>query len=225
MKSKLKPAIAFDASGVLFRGRQPIPRAKQALDLLQKYKVPFVVLTNAGGKTESKRAELFNKILDTKIFNKKNVIQAHTPMKMLFHMKMLKGEDDGLVLIGGSQDVHEIADEYDFTNYITVEEMAALFPFLIPLSHKAEYPSEQRTKECIERVTDRFQTIDFENDILKKKFASVMLFSNPFMYETHMQIISDVMASQGGIIGTLRPKDSIQSTDLYFAHEDLLVPS
>ena len=58
-KSKL-PAIAFDATGVIYRGITPLPHAKEAFLKLRKHNVPYCVLTNAGGSLERERADLFN---------------------------------------------------------------------------------------------------------------------------------------------------------------------
>lgn len=69
-----KAAIAFDASGVFIKSGKPIARAKETLDLLKKFSIPFVILTNAGGKREATRAHIFNKILETDALNEKNVI-------------------------------------------------------------------------------------------------------------------------------------------------------
>ena len=45
-------AVAFDIDGVLTRTPNPIPGAKQALELLQARGVPFCLMTNGGGSTE-----------------------------------------------------------------------------------------------------------------------------------------------------------------------------
>ena len=71
---KKATALAFDASGVLISSGKPIPRAREALDLLHKRKIPFVILTNAGGRQDKARADLLNKILGTTLLNERNVI-------------------------------------------------------------------------------------------------------------------------------------------------------
>ena len=49
---KLSPAIIFDATGVIYRGTKPLPGAKAAFEKLISNKVPYCVLTNAGGTFE-----------------------------------------------------------------------------------------------------------------------------------------------------------------------------
>lgn len=53
-------AFAFDIDGVLVRGGKPIPQAVEALKVLNgqnEYgvKVPYIFVTNGGGKTEQER--------------------------------------------------------------------------------------------------------------------------------------------------------------------------
>ena len=61
-------------------------------------------------------------------------------MKDIYHTN-LKPNSDELVLIGGSggSDISQVCDEYAFKNYITVEELAAVRPELVPLSYKAGF--------------------------------------------------------------------------------------
>jgi ribonucleotide monophosphatase NagD (HAD superfamily) len=86
--------------GVLLRASTAIPRASQALSLLQSENIPFILLTNGGGKSEDERvAELTRKLhvpLDTSMF-----IQSHTPFAELDEYKdgtvLVMGGDDGVV--------------------------------------------------------------------------------------------------------------------------------
>jgi ribonucleotide monophosphatase NagD (HAD superfamily) len=55
--------VAFDFSGVLAVGSKALPRAKEALLLLKEHGIPYVILTNAGGRTDKERARFMNKAL------------------------------------------------------------------------------------------------------------------------------------------------------------------
>ena len=60
MKNRI-PAVAFDATGVIYRGSQEVlPGAQQAFKKLIQHNIPYCVLTNAGGSLEIDRAERFN---------------------------------------------------------------------------------------------------------------------------------------------------------------------
>lgn len=52
---KLDYAFAFDIDGVLMLGKNPIPAAARALKRLVDRRVPFILLTNGGGKFETDR--------------------------------------------------------------------------------------------------------------------------------------------------------------------------
>ena len=72
---KLPPAIIFDATGVIYRGTKPLPGAKAAFQKLISSKVPYCVLTNAGGTFEQDRADRFNEYLGIPgCFSKDNLI-------------------------------------------------------------------------------------------------------------------------------------------------------
>ncbi len=49
--------------GVLVRSSNPIPGAHEALSYLQSEKIPFILLTNGGGKTEAARVAYLEKKL------------------------------------------------------------------------------------------------------------------------------------------------------------------
>ncbi|KAK4206633.1 Haloacid dehalogenase-like hydrolase-domain-containing protein [Rhypophila decipiens] len=70
--------------GVLLRGPDPIhgALANETLDWLAKRKIPFVMLTNGGGKTEQARVEILNSKLGTNLTTD-NIIQSHTPFGAL----------------------------------------------------------------------------------------------------------------------------------------------
>src|SRR5690242_773126 len=57
-------AFAFDIDGVLLRSSQPIPGARESLSYLRKHHIPFILLTNGGGKTEKQRTQDLNDKLE-----------------------------------------------------------------------------------------------------------------------------------------------------------------
>lgn len=84
--------------GVLLRHHDTIPRARDALRFLQSQRIPFILLTNGGGKHEQERIqELQQKLdvpLDTSLF-----VQSHTPFEALEQHK-----DKTVLVIGGEED-------------------------------------------------------------------------------------------------------------------------
>ncbi|KAL8692926.1 MAG: hypothetical protein Q9224_003860, partial [Gallowayella concinna] len=86
-KSKSEPpdfAFAFDIDGVLLRSSNPLPRASQTLKLLQRLRIPFILLTNGGGKHEKERVAELSRLLAVPI-SPSMFIQSHTPFADLIH--------------------------------------------------------------------------------------------------------------------------------------------
>ncbi|EGX48983.1 hypothetical protein AOL_s00079g204 [Orbilia oligospora ATCC 24927] len=89
-------AFAFDIDGVLLRGRTPLPGATKSLRKLQDNHVPFILLTNGGGKHESERTEELSRLLDVPI-TEDMFIQSHTPFKGLV------GRYNSVLAVGGEE--------------------------------------------------------------------------------------------------------------------------
>lgn len=84
-----------------------MPRAHKALSYLQSQRVPFIFLTNGGGKHESERvADLSNKLsvpIDTSMF-----VQSHTPFADMDHLK-----NKTVMVVGGEADkCRAVAEAY-----------------------------------------------------------------------------------------------------------------
>jgi hypothetical protein len=74
-------------------------------------------------------------------------------MKEIYHQineERLVNGNGSITLVGGSDECHEICEDYGFRHFITVQEMSGLFPVLVPLTHKAGYPAN--VKMIRERV-------------------------------------------------------------------------
>eukprot|EP00347_Sterkiella_histriomuscorum_P021252 403334666 len=214
----MRAAMAFDATGVFYKSRRAIPRAKQALELLVKNRIPFVVLTNASDPTEQMRADFLNGLMDTNILKASHIIQGHTAIKLC--MEQTK-DQKGMTLIGGGVQAQGIAEEYQMKEYITVPELSACLPLLVPLDNKAGYPMhpEMLKQNALKRLN-----IKHVEEILERPFKDVMIFANPIVYEAHIQVVSDLMISSKGYLGTQRKSNEPQHVKLYYSHHDFLVP-
>jgi hypothetical protein len=125
---------------------------------------------------------------------------------------------DELALVGGTEDTWKIlSHEWGVNNFLTVQEMAGLFPTFVPLSHKSDYPDLGTVEVLKDRVLKRFNVPSVEHIMNSKRFKSIMVFSNPYLYETHMQIMSDVLISKEGRMGTVRSTNDLQYPSLYYA--------
>lgn len=67
---------------MLLRSSSPIPGAAEALRYLHNNSIPFILLTNGGGKHESARVAELSKKLGV-LLTEENFVQSHTPFKQL----------------------------------------------------------------------------------------------------------------------------------------------
>jgi len=91
--------------GVLLRASTPIPGASETLSLLQKQRIPFILLTNGGGKHEKERVSELGKRLDISL-DPSIIVQSHTPFAGLVKEKNGQNalEHKCVMIVGGEGD-------------------------------------------------------------------------------------------------------------------------
>lgn len=108
-----KYAFAFDIDGVLIRGGRPIPEAIEAMKMLNGQNeygitVPYIFVTNGGGKTEAERCVQLSKQLDQEV-SPGQFICGHTPMR-----EMAEKYNTVLVVGGEGEKCRMVAEGYGF---------------------------------------------------------------------------------------------------------------
>lgn len=103
----LTKACSFSIDGVIQRSNDPLPRAKAALSYLQKNRIPFILLTNGGGKHESERISTLSDRLGLPL-DVDLLVQSHTPYADFHHYK----EKTILVVGGEANSCQQIAKAY-----------------------------------------------------------------------------------------------------------------
>ncbi|NXD19155.1 HDHD5 hydrolase, partial [Spelaeornis formosus] len=172
------PAFGFllDVDGVLVRGSQALPAARRAFQRLAdgcgRLRVPVVFLTNAGNCLRSAKARELSQALGLQV-SPEQVVLSHSPLQLFsrFHRRC--------VLVAGQGPVQENAQHLGFKHVVTVEALRKAYPLLdmVDLS--------RRPKE-LPRPTPGFPTIE-----------GVILFGEPVRWETNLQLITDVLLSNG----------------------------
>lgn len=202
ISTQKKPfAFAFDIDGVLLRSRTPIPGASEALQLLHKSKIPFILLTNGGGNLEKDRTEFISDALNVPI-SPLQIVQSHTPYKTLTS-KYKK------VLTVGTPTVRKVAEDYGFQDVVHQTDIIRLDKSITPFSGLNEQQLAEYSKEI--------------PNLEKNKFDAVLVFNDPHDWAADLQIISDLINSKDGYLGTLRDqKSSVPSIPIYFSNQDLL---
>ncbi|KAJ4384038.1 hypothetical protein N0V86_000882 [Didymella sp. IMI 355093] len=214
-------AFAFDIDGVLVRSSDALPRAQQALSYLQAQRIPFILLTNGGGKHESERvADLSRKLrvpLDTSMF-----VQSHTPFADMDHYK-----NKTVMVVGGDEDkCRHVAEAYGFKTVVTPGDILAAYPDVWPFSQQLLPYYKTFTRPLPAPIEPNSPSSSLRID-------AVFVYNDPRDWGLDAQIIKDVLLSERGIFGTLSAKNGNATLPnkgyqqdgqptLYFSNPDLL---
>jgi ribonucleotide monophosphatase NagD (HAD superfamily) len=127
-------AFVFDIDGVLVRGTDPIRGAREALLTLQGHNIPFIFLTNGGGKTEKAHTDLLSMRLGLEL-SEDQLVQSHTPFRDLVPLY----EDKSILAFGGhGQQVRELATAYGFKHVIISSDLITEYPDIHPFPEMTE---------------------------------------------------------------------------------------
>ncbi|XP_007244339.3 haloacid dehalogenase-like hydrolase domain-containing 5 isoform X1 [Astyanax mexicanus] len=185
--------LLFDIDGVLVRGRTPIPAAKQCFRKLVdgngKYKVPVVFVTNAGNSMRQTKAEQLSHLLEVEV-SPDQVMLSHSPLRVFtqFH--------EMCVLVSGQGPILEVAQNLGFQNVVTIDMLRKAYPLLDVVDHN------RRPKNVVPSPKELPQ------------IEAVVLFGEPIRWETNLQLIMDVLLTNG------RPGNPV--TSLHYPHIPVL---
>lgn len=197
-------AFAFDIDGVIVKGPETIPEAKQALRMLDgdnpyNIRVPYIFVTNGGGRSEKARSLELSARLETPIA-KEQVIQGHTPMKELVKVHL------HVLVVGGVGDAcKQVALEYGFKNVYTPLDILKWNPSVSP------YHTLTAEEEAV-AVAHDFSQISIE---------AILVFADSRNWASDQQIILELLMSQKGVMGTTAPAFD-QGPGIFFAHSDFV---
>ncbi|KAA8912911.1 HAD-like domain-containing protein [Sphaerosporella brunnea] len=198
-------AFVFDIDGVLVHGSNPLPRAKETLEYLHDNHIPYMLLTNGGGYSEAAQVQQLNQRLRMRAFiSEQQFVQSHTPFKEHASSPHLRTV---LVLGGVKENVKEVAKGYGFRNVVIPADFLKSFQGVSPFTDKSHY-SQFGTK-----LPKNLPKVD-----------AVLVFNDPRDWALDIQVVVDVLLSEGGQVGTRRRvEDVIRDGHLpvYFSNPDL----
>lgn len=176
LSSKPKFGLLFDIDGVIVRGKSVLPPVPESFKKLKgedgKFRVPTVFVTNSGNALRSQKAADLSKWIGFEV-SESQVILAHSPLQMFHKLH------DKQVLISGQGPVKEIAKELGFKKTTTIEELVKNFPSL-------DYVNMLTRNSQCGSVDPNFPTIE-----------GVVLFNEPISWETPLQLIVDLLMTNG----------------------------
>ncbi|ORY73659.1 HAD-like domain-containing protein [Protomyces lactucae-debilis] len=196
-------AFAFDIDGVLLRGGHTIPQAKEAMAILngkneRHLKIPYIFITNGGGKLEDARCRELAEKLDVET-SVAQFIQSHTPFQQMTTLY------ETVLVVGGEGNAcREIAESYGFKNVITPGDIIAWDPSIVPFR------------------TLRQEELDLckPRDFSKIKIEAIFFFADSRDWASDAQIIIDVLLSKDGYLHS-RNKEMTQACPIFFSNPDI----
>uniref|UniRef100_A0A1I7T453 Haloacid dehalogenase-like hydrolase domain-containing 5 n=1 Tax=Caenorhabditis tropicalis TaxID=1561998 RepID=A0A1I7T453_9PELO len=171
--------IVLDIDGVLFKGRNLLPRVKEAFSLITDKKgnfvVPTVFLTNGTNSTEKIKAAQLSEQLGFRI-PADHVLMSHSPLRMFTNLH------DKQVLVVGQKNARAIAKGVGFKKVTTIDHLGKWFPHLdcTDFSRKLVDPKET------EAARKRFRPIE-----------AIVMLGEPLKWETSLQLMLDCVLTYG----------------------------
>ncbi|KAF2102479.1 phosphatidyl synthase [Rhizodiscina lignyota] len=199
-----KFAFAFDIDGVLIRGGKVIPAAVEAMKMLNGendygIKVPYIFVTNGGGKTEQERCLQLSQQLEMEV-SPGQFICGHTPMR-----EMAERYKTVLVVGGEGEKCRHVAEGYGFKDVVT--------PGDIIKDNKDTTPFRKLTDEEYKNSRARnFAEVEIE---------AIFVFADSRDWASDQQIILDLLMSKNGRLGT-RSENFDEGPPVFFSHNDMV---
>ncbi|CAI7643426.1 hypothetical protein N7533_006860 [Penicillium manginii] len=200
-------AFAFDIDGVLLRASKPIPGAANSLALLKEQGIPFILLTNGGGKHETERVAEISEKLNVPL-DATDIVQSHSPFA-----ELVKGPDAAsalenkciLVAGGDGDNCRRVAEQYGFKNVVTPGDIFMADPSVWPFSKNFS----DHYKTFARPLPKPLNSTDLTKGL---KIDAIFVFNDPRDWGLDTQVIMDLLLSSQGHVGTLSEKNG--RTDL-----------
>ncbi|KAK5116976.1 hypothetical protein LTR62_006697 [Meristemomyces frigidus] len=199
-----KYAFAFDIDGVLIRGGSPIPEAIEAMKVLNGknsygVKIPYIFVTNGGGKTEQERCIQLSKQLEIEV-SPGQFICGHTPMR-----EMASKYSTVLVVGGEGEKCRQVAEGYGFKDVVTPGDIIKDNPDTTPFR----------------KLTDEEYKNSRARDFSKTEIEAIFVFADSRDWAGDQQIILDLLMSKRGRLGT-RSETFDDGPPVFFSHNDVI---
>ncbi|KAK3291488.1 HAD-like domain-containing protein [Chaetomium fimeti] len=204
-------AFAFDIDGVLIRGGRPIPEAVEAMKVLNGenewgVKVPYIFLTNGGGKFETERCHDLSEQLEIDV-RPGQFICGHTPMREF-------ADRYGTVLVvgGEGEKCRDVAESYGFRDVVTPGDILKANAHTAPFRKLTDKEHANSRDLLARHGAEKLSDIVIE---------AIFVFADSRDWASDLQIILDIAQSKGGRLET-RSETFDEGPPIYFSHNDVL---
>ncbi|KAK4659887.1 hypothetical protein QC762_0013290 [Podospora pseudocomata] len=231
-------AFAFDIDGVLLHEKAPLAGAAQTLALLDYYHIPFILLTNGGGKFEADRVAELNEKLGSHMTTE-NFCQSHTPFQ-----ELLPVYRDKTILVTGSdyEKCREIMEGYGFRSVVTPGDIFRAAPEVFPFDtvrgkvgrdlpkpiwrpRKEAGEHRQGTKGMVRDTEQEEREGKLEDHL---KVEAMFVLNDPRDWALDVQVFMDLLQSKQGYVGTYSEENNKGrwqgdgQPKLFFSNSDLI---
>lgn len=212
---------------MLLHTSKPIPGATETLRFLQRNNIPFILLTNGGGKSEAERvADLAEKLgVDLDV---SNFVQSHTPFQKLLDpgvelghpsleeyleqslgRKRFSGKDTVLVLGSDASKARRIANGYGFESVVTPGDILKACPDIFPFDPLHEFYDRQEILPLPKPIynPNANPAVKLEDCL---KIDGILTFNDPRDWAVDIQLVTDLLLSHRGYLGTYSSRNGDQ---------------
>jgi HAD superfamily hydrolase (TIGR01456 family) len=180
-------SFAFHIDGVLILSSDLLPGATETLQNLQKQKIPFILRTNGGGKTEKDKAKEPTKNLSVPI-DEGQVVLSHSPFQDL----IAQYQNKNILVIGGVCNEIRVAKAYGFKNVFTASDLFR--------TEEHVYPFGQLTAH---HHNEHGEIDGPHNKSGRVKISAILIWLSSRDMGLDLQIIMELLLSEGGEVGTV----------------------
>jgi HAD superfamily hydrolase (TIGR01456 family) len=204
---------------VLLHTSKPIPGATETLRFLQRNNIPFILLTNGGGKSEAERVADLTEKLGVEL-DVSNFVQSHTPFQKLLDpdvelgypsleeylqqslgRRRFSGKETVLVLGSDASKARRIANGYGFESVVTPGDILKACPEIFPFDPLREFYDRQEIlplpKPIYSPKADPAMRLE---DCLK--IDGILTFNDPRDWAVDIQLVTDLLLSHRGYLGS-----------------------
>ncbi|KAK6407609.1 hypothetical protein LTR95_018526 [Oleoguttula sp. CCFEE 5521] len=162
-------------------------------------KIPYIFVTNGGGKTEQERCIQLSKQMEIEV-SPGQFICGHTPMR-----EMAAKYGTVLVVGGEGEKCRQVAEGYGFKDVVTPGDIIKDNPDTTPFRKltKEEYDSSRA------------------RDFSKTEIEAIFVFADSRDWAGDQQIILDLLLSKRGVLGT-RSETFDDGPPVFFSHNDVV---
>jgi HAD superfamily hydrolase (TIGR01456 family) len=191
--------VVCDIDGVLLRGDTVLAGSAEGLALLEEHNIPFIFVTNGGGKSETEKSRSLSEKLSTDI-RSDQVILCHTPFQSFSQYF------DKNILVIGDPRCCDVARSYGFQRPVTCHDILNKWPTVYP--GPVSYSSTPSTY------------LDEDPEV-----HAAFIFHDPVHWGFEMQVLTDVLLGQldgtrpGTVPRAQRAPLFISNMDLTYATE------